>query len=104
MAAAIKFFQNNMRIQELNEPDIALDRVSLTEENGVNLDSFQLIQMLGQGSFGTVSLVLNRVNGLQYALKALNKAVLQRCNQLKYAVAECKLLSETAHPFIILLH
>lgn len=104
VAASIGFFQNNGKVPELNEPDTTLDRASLIEENGVNLDTFKYIRGLGQGSFGIVSLVLNKADGLQYALKALNKAALQRCNQLKYAVAECKLLSGTAHPFIIPLH
>ena len=37
-------------------------------------------------------------------MKSLRKSYLKRQKQLKYAIAECKILMSISHPFIITLH
>jgi serum/glucocorticoid-regulated kinase 2 len=72
------------------------------EENGnVSFQSFEVIQEIGVGSFGTVFKVVKKDNGKRYAMKVLSKQELKRNNQLKYAVAECKILKKLNSPFII---
>lgn len=39
-----------------------------------------------------------------FALKALSKNFLKSKKQLKYAIAECKILKNIRHPFIVPLH
>lgn len=79
---------------------------SFTEGNSlpVTFESFQVLRQVGKGSFGKVFEVLKNNTGEKYALKVLSKFNLNRQNQLKYAIAECKILKEIRHPFIIPLH
>lgn len=70
----------------------------------VNSSSFATLGVLGKGSFGKVLKVLKQNSGNVYALKVLNKIKLKRNHQLKYAVAECKILKSIRHPFIVSLY
>ncbi|CAG9331419.1 unnamed protein product [Blepharisma stoltei] len=82
------------------------DENSDIEEDGqsVGFNSFDIIEELGNGSFGQVFKVRKKNDGEIYALKVLNKSSLKRHNQLKYAIAECKILKSSKNPFIIKLH
>jgi len=70
----------------------------------VTLSSFKVIEEIGGGSFGTVYKVIQVDTGKIYAMKVLHKKYLKRKKQLKYAIAECKIMQELKHPFIIKLH
>ena len=60
---------------------------------------------LGNGSFGTVYKVMKKdENGKFYAMKSLNKASLNKQNQLKYAFSEIRIMKILTHPFILTLY
>lgn len=65
--------------------------------------NFEIINMLGKGSFGQVFLVKKLDDGCYYALKVLNKRQITQNNLLKYAMTEKNVLSYIRHPFIVSL-
>ncbi|OMJ95896.1 hypothetical protein SteCoe_621 [Stentor coeruleus] len=73
-------------------------------EEGINLDNFEIIEEVGSGSFGKVFKVNKKYCDEIYALKSLNKVTLRQRKQLKYAIAECKILKTIRHPYILPLY
>ena len=71
------------------------------EEEGIHLNSFEIIEEVGSGSFGKVFKVQKKHSDEIFALKSLNKSTLRQRKQLKYAIAECKILKSIRHPFIL---
>lgn len=67
---------------------------------------FELLKVLGQGSFGKVFLV-RKVKGLDngklYAMKVLKKATLKVRDRLRTKM-ERNILAQISHPFIVKLH
>lgn len=49
--------------------------------NGVRISDFDLIKVIGRGSFGKVLLVKKKDTGVAYAMKILNKQVIEERNQ-----------------------
>jgi hypothetical protein len=70
----------------------------------VGPEDFQLMKLLGKGSFGQVFLVKHKSSGKLYAMKALNKAKFIGQNLMKYAKAERNVMTYNRHPFIVGLH
>jgi tRNA A-37 threonylcarbamoyl transferase component Bud32 len=73
-------------------------------EEGIHLHSFEIIEEVGSGSFGKVFKVVKNHTEEVYALKSLNQVTLRQRKQLKYAIAECKILKSIRHPFILPLY
>jgi len=70
-------------------------------EENIGLHSFNIIQMLGKGSFGEVYLVCYKPHNKHYAMKVLSKKRFMSQNLLKYAMAERNVLCLTKSPFIV---
>lgn len=63
------------------------------------------VQLLGEGTFGTVVLVRERATGVLFAVKIMSKAQLVQEDQLKNIIIERKVLREAGpHPFVIECH
>ena len=73
---------------------------------GIKFEDYNILNILGTGSFGRVFKVTlkddpsNRV----FAMKVVNKNLLLRKKQLKYAVGECTVLKKCDCPFIVKLY
>lgn len=93
----------NIEIQDCSEekPDTTNEQYAVSEKVGAG--AFEIISMLGKGSFGHVYLVKKVENGCYYALKVLNKRQITQNNLLKYAITEKNVLSYIRHPFIVSL-
>lgn len=78
------------------------DRISGIEDVGP--ESFELVGLLGRGSFGEVFQVRHRGTQLECAMKILQKDKLKRGNLLRYAKAERNVLCFIRHPYIVALH
>ena len=72
----------------------------------MNYNSFNISEILGQGTFGKVFKVTKKegADKKEYAMKVLRKAFLVKNNHLKYAITECNILRLSNHPFVIRLH
>ena len=94
------------RIQSYSQDFREVEESCSCEANSqpVTFESFQILREVGTGSFGKVYEAVKKDTKARYALKVLGKFNLNRQNQLKYAIAECKILKEIRHPFIIPLH
>jgi hypothetical protein len=65
---------------------------------------FQVITLLGRGSFGEVYLVKKKDTGVEYAMKVLSKDRVIGQNLMKYAITERNVMTCITHPFIVGLH
>merc|ERR1719409_2021283 len=54
----------------------------------LGLDDFDLLKVLGKGSFGKVMLAKKKDSGKIYAMKTLRKAALIKRNQLEHTATE----------------
>jgi hypothetical protein len=77
---------------------------AVQEEEGIHLHSFEILEEVGSGSFGKVFKVKKKFSDEVFALKSLNKGTLRSRKQLKYAIAECKILKSIRHAFILPLY
>lgn len=69
----------------------------------VKLDDFELLKVLGRGSFGKVMQVRKKSNGEVYAMKILKKRAIIARNQVEHTKAERKILQSLQHPFLMTL-
>lgn len=82
--------------------EFVINKISLQDNFKTNLDDLYFIKSLGQGKFGTVSLVHNTKN--LYAIKAIPKDIAHKKSLLiKYFQTERRILLSLEHPFIITL-
>ena len=75
-------------------------------DKGIGYNSFQIIEILGQGTFGKVFKVKSKdePDSDEFAMKVLKKAFLVKNNHLRYAITEANILKLSNHPFVIKLH
>eukprot|EP01138_Halocafeteria_seosinensis_P006531 gb/GECG01006676.1/.p1 GENE.gb/GECG01006676.1/~~gb/GECG01006676.1/.p1 ORF type:complete len:412 (+),score=66.38 gb/GECG01006676.1/:1-1236(+) len=90
------------------DDDAARDRSQTVgwarKETKVTMEDFDLVKVLGRGSFGKV--IAARKNngedkGTIYAIKILNKKVLQEREQIEHTQAEREILESIDHPFLV---
>ena len=68
----------------------------------VGIDDFELLKVLGRGSYGKVMQVRRRGDNKIYAMKAMQKSDVASRNQVRHALTERKLLAcIRGHPFIV---
>jgi len=67
------------------------------------LDDFELLKVLGRGSFGKVMQVRKKSDGKIYAMKILKKQAIIARNQVEHTKAERKILQALQHPFLMTL-
>ncbi|KAL4442189.1 hypothetical protein ABPG74_009207 [Tetrahymena malaccensis] len=91
---------NSTRSTTVAPEDPNVDLGSLQDEK-VTFESFQILKVLGAGSFGKVFLAKKKDSGNIYAIKALKKRPLIMKRQLRYAVTEANVLKMCNHPFIL---
>ena len=75
-----------------------------TKDARVKFDSFEIIKLLGSGSFGRVFLVRKKGGSELFAMKVLKKRDLIIKKKLRYAITETKILKSCNHPFILQIH
>ena len=70
----------------------------------ISINDFQLLKVIGRGSFGKVYLVRKKDSGLPYAMKILKKDQLIKKNLLVKTQAERDILEQIKNPYIVGLH
>lgn len=69
----------------------------------VNVEDFDLLKVLGKGSFGKVMMVRKKDTKTIYAMKTLRKAALVKRNQLLHTRTERSILQNIKHPYLTTL-
>jgi len=69
----------------------------------IGLDSFEMLKVIGRGSFGKVMQVRKKGENTVYAMKILKKKAIIQRNQLEHTKAERKILEALNHPFLMTL-
>ena len=100
--------EENKNINDTNIKNINKNSEILNEDaslkQGITFDSFEVLSLLGTGSFGKVCKVRLKKTNEIFAMKILNKDFLIKHKLLKYAISECNVLKKSKSPFIITLH
>ncbi|KAH0792239.1 AGC family protein kinase [Histomonas meleagridis] len=68
------------------------------------LDDFEVLKVLGRGTYGKVQLVKYKKNGQLYAMKSMSKKVLEDSDQIDQIITERGILVRTRHPFLVGAH
>lgn len=69
----------------------------------MSLEDFNLIKLIGRGSWGKVMLSREKSTGCLYAVKILKKHVIISQNEVGHTLTESRVLRTTNHPFLIAL-
>ncbi|GLJ16980.1 hypothetical protein SUGI_0293640 [Cryptomeria japonica] len=67
---------------------------------GFSSEDLRLVKRLGQGNMSTVFLAVHRDTNKAFAVKVMNKEILQQRNAYKMAATEKDILSSLNHPFL----
>ncbi|ESL09328.1 rac serine-threonine kinase [Trypanosoma rangeli SC58] len=70
----------------------------------VSMRDFELLTVIGLGSFGRVMRVRHKATGNIYAMKILDKQHVVQHNLVPHTNAEKLILSEISHPFVVKLY
>ena len=97
---------------KINEEVIQKNRNNVIKSNDIdektniiiNYNSFEILELIGGGSFGKVFKVKLKGTNNIYAMKVLNKGYLIKKKLLRYAITECNVLKQSNCPFILKLH
>ena len=95
-------------MSELKVDEIQIELTDLTKAGNekASPSQFELLKVLGQGSYGKVFLVrkiIGNDKGFLYAMKVLKKATLKVRDRMR-TKTERDILTEVEHPFIVKLH
>lgn len=91
------------------EDDYTGEEIALPQEfthannKALSIDDFQLLKVLGKGSFGKVMLVrkIDDSSGRLFAMKTLRKAALLKRNQVAHTATERYILQKLKSPFLV---
>uniref|UniRef100_A0A0E0LPU7 non-specific serine/threonine protein kinase n=1 Tax=Oryza punctata TaxID=4537 RepID=A0A0E0LPU7_ORYPU len=73
------------------------------ENEGVGLDDFEILKLVGQGAFGKVFQVRKKGTSEIYAMKVMRKDKILENNHAEYMKAEREILTKVDHPFVVQL-
>ena len=85
----------------------SLDMVPGEEElysKTININHFDIVKVIGRGSFGKVFLVKKRDDDQFFAMKVLKKESISSPSQRLHTIAERRILKEINSPFVVKLH
>jgi len=88
--------------EEIENADLSLC-YSRTQEK-VTKEDFELLNVIGKGSFGKVLQVRKKDTGKIYAMKVLRKEAIIARKQIIHTKAEKSILQKIQHPFIVSLY
>jgi serine/threonine protein kinase len=82
----------------------AIEKVRNPADIKVSSSDFAVVDLLGRGACGEVSLVRNKHNNQLYAMKTINKQQLVTANLLQRTLDERAVLLKAMHPFLVSAH
>ncbi|KAJ3448919.1 ribosomal protein S6 KINASE [Anaeramoeba flamelloides] len=75
--------------------------IKLLQTDKVSLKDFQLISVIGRGTYGKVMLVKKKDTEEVYAMKSLQKGMLADHQQISHTMSERNVLMRVNHPFLV---
>lgn len=69
----------------------------------ISIDDFELLRVVGKGTYGRVLLVRKRDTQELLAMKILKKRFIHEKNQVEHTLAERNILEKISHPYIVKL-
>lgn len=91
--------------EQLVEEAAALEKAARGNKASVTLADFEVLRVIGQGSFGKVFLVQKKgSDDTVYAMKVLKKDFVKQRRQIEHTRTERKVLGTVRHPFIVGMH
>ena len=78
--------------------------IESVENSKLGLSSFDILDVLGKGSFGEVFLVRKKGEEQLFAMKCLLKSKIMSQNLTKYVMTERDVLTLMNNPFIVQIH
>lgn len=96
-------------INDIEAVSRKLDQESINEQSSsddegthvtVTLDDFQMLKVLGKGTFGKVMLGKEIKSGNVYAIKLLRKDVVLAKDEVEHTLTENRVLKTAKHPFL----
>jgi len=70
----------------------------------VSIEDFDIISVIGRGTYGKVQLIRNKADKKLYALKTMSKHLLEESEQIEQTLTERDVLLKTVHPFLVAAH
>eukprot|EP00730_Choanoeca_flexa_P003004 TRINITY_DN11258_c0_g1_i1.p1 TRINITY_DN11258_c0_g1~~TRINITY_DN11258_c0_g1_i1.p1 ORF type:complete len:492 (+),score=136.50 TRINITY_DN11258_c0_g1_i1:71-1477(+) len=70
------------------------------ESKDVTIDDFEMLKVLGKGTFGKVMLAKEKKTGELFAIKVLKKEVILEKEEVAHTMTENTVLQSTDHPFL----
>lgn len=67
----------------------------------MSIDDFELLKVIGKGSFGKVMQVRKKDTGRIYAMKIIKKAHIVERDEVSHTMAERHVLGKLVHPYIV---
>ncbi|KAJ3023495.1 UNVERIFIED_CONTAM: hypothetical protein HDU68_008594 [Siphonaria sp. JEL0065] len=77
------------------------NNTSESEKKSLSVDDFEIMRVLGKGSFGKVVQVKKKDTGRIYAMKILKKSSIVERDEVEHTLAERNVLAKVSHPFIV---
>eukprot|EP00826_Nyctotherus_ovalis_P057610 TRINITY_DN7885_c0_g2_i2.p1 TRINITY_DN7885_c0_g2~~TRINITY_DN7885_c0_g2_i2.p1 ORF type:complete len:423 (+),score=82.47 TRINITY_DN7885_c0_g2_i2:208-1476(+) len=102
-ARTTKILEAAIAMTKLSEQDLKARPTGSSPkkfEGKIGVKDFELLKVLGKGSFGDVYAVKYRRTGKLYAMKVLDKQLYANKDMLKYAIAERDVLCSVRSPFV----
>ena len=102
---------DSMLNNDNNIADNSIEHVNFVNDNEENknkitlcVQDFEMIKLLGTGSFGKVILVKCKYNNQIYAMKVLKKEYVKKRKQEDHTKTERNILAKIKYPFIVFLY
>ncbi|GAM18625.1 hypothetical protein SAMD00019534_018000 [Acytostelium subglobosum LB1] len=97
--------KDNGATQEVGDDDEGPEEIIFSKnKQSVTKDDFELLTVIGKGSFGKVMQVRKKDDNKIYAMKVLRKEAIIARKQVNHTKSEKTILQGIAHPFIVNLH
>ena len=77
------------------------DKGNELDDMGSKVDDFEILQVLGEGSFGYIAKVKSRLNHKIYAMKKIDLSKIKEQKVINLMMNETKILSELDNPMIV---
>lgn len=88
----------DLNMEITNDPQI-----KKVTDNKLTIEDFEIIKVVGKGSYGKVLLVKKKDDNAVLAMKVLKKKQMIKRNQVEHTKTERSILELVKHPFIIQL-